>query len=225
MKSLCMVSVSLVFTLACAGTGPAARREHGEVGQKRLPGIKKKPSVAPTTTIAGQEGTKRDRTLAAKEQSDKEAGGKQKSARGEKSATQELLRELIAIVEEEKATATKDEMAAEDEVMLEITGLIMEETMTKIGYDFYEYFFLFWEAPQGISVEDYNILISEKASPMWGSWVRVDVDETTVWSRVLRPRSEEIEDAVKEAIGTTQQYLHNYEQYQFKSKDMVGSDI
>jgi len=109
--------------------------------------------------------------------------------------------------------------------MLEISGLIIEQTMTKIGYDFYEYFFLLWEAPEGISVRDYNIFINERASPMWGSWVRVGVDETTVWSRVLRPRSEEIEDAAKQAIAATRQYLSNYEQYQFKTKDMVGTGI
>lgn len=130
---------------------------------------------------------------------------------------------LIAGIEEERA-ATKEEIAAEEELMLEITGLIIEETMTRIGYEFYEYFFLFWEAPE-VEVKDYNILISEKASPIWGSWVKVNIDDTTVWSKVIRPRSEEIEDAVKQAIEATKQYLYNYEQYQFQTEDMVGTGI
>ena len=112
----------------------------------------------------------------------------------------------------------------EEELMEEISGLIIEETMTKIGYEFYEYFFLLWEAPE-VGVKDYNIFINERASPLWGSWVRVNVDGTTVWNRVLRPRSEEIEDAVKQAIEATKQYFYNYEQYQFQTEDMVGTGI
>ena len=141
----------------------------------------------------------------------------------ETTAAPEKISGLIAKIEEERA-ATKEEIAAEEELMLEITGLIIEETMTRIGYEFYEYFFLFWEAPE-VEVKDYNILISEMASPMWGSWVKVNVDETTVWSKMLKPRSEEIEDAVKIAIEATKQYLYNYEQYQFQTEDMVGTGI
>lgn len=172
----------------------------------------------------GQKDAKPEKILAAEEKPAKEIAGKQKHAKAEKTtAVPKKISGLIARIEEERA-ATKEEIAAEEELMLEITGLIIEETMTRIGYEFYEYFFLFWEAPE-VEVKDYNILISEKASPIWGSWVKVNIDETTVWSRVLRPRSEEIEDAVKQAIEATKQYLYNYEQYQFQTEDMVGTGI
>lgn len=150
--------------------------------------------------------------------------GKQESTKPGGAATQKLLSELFAIAHEEKVVATKDEAEAEEILMLEISGLIFEETMTRIGYEFYEYFFLFWEAPE-VEVKEYNILISEIASPIWGSWVKVNVDETTVWSKMLRPRSEEVEDAVKEAIEATKQYLNNYAQYQFQTEDMVGTGM
>lgn len=121
--------------------------------------------------------------------------------------------------------ATQEEIAAEEWLMDEITGLVIERTMTKIGYDFYEYFFLLWEAPRATGIQDYNITINERASPLWGSWVWVDVNGTTIWNKVLRPRSAEIEEAAKEAIETTKQYLVNYEQYQFQSEDLVGTGI
>lgn len=124
-------------------------------------------------------------------------------------------------------TESKDgriEEEIEKELMEEISGLIIEETMTKIGYEFYEYFFLLWEAPE-VEIKDYNIFINEKASPLWGSWVKVNIDGTTVWNRILRPRSEEIEEAVKQAIEATKQYLYNYEQYQFQTEDMVGTGM
>ena len=108
--------------------------------------------------------------------------------------------------------------------MQEITGLIVEETMTKIGYEFYETFFLLWEAPQ-VQVKDYNILITEKATPTWGSLVEVKIGETAVFGRMLRPRSEDIEEAVKEAIGATRQYLDSYDKEQLQSPDLTGSGI
>lgn len=113
---------------------------------------------------------------------------------------------------------------AEEELMKEITGLIIEQTMTKIGYEFYENFFIHWEAPEGI--KDYNIFINERAGP-WGSWVRVDIDTKTVWEKVLRPRSEEIEEAAKEAVEATKEYLEQYEETKRKLEggDLIGSGI
>ena len=131
---------------------------------------------------------------------------------------------MIPKVEKIERPATKEEIAAEEELMQEITGLIIEETMTKIGYEFYEFFFLFWEPPE-VELKDYNILITERASPRWGSWVQVAVNETVIWSRVLRPRSAEIEEAVKQAIEAAKEYLYNYEKYQFQTQDMVGTGI
>lgn len=155
----------------------------------------------------------------------KEIADKQKEEKPAKTtAATKKISGLIAKIEGPERAATKEEIAAEEELMLEITGLIIEETMTRIGYEFYEYFFLFWEAPE-VEVKDYNILISEFASPIWGSWVKVNIDETTVWSKMLRPRSEEIEDAVKQAVEATKRYLYNYEQYQFQTEDMVGTGI
>ncbi len=117
-----------------------------------------------------------------------------------------------------------NEVAAEEEkVMEEISGLIIEQTMTGIGYGFYETFFVLWEAPEGI--KEYNIFIIERASPTWGSWVEVNVDDTTVWSNVLKPRFEEIEEAVKEAVEVAKIYLQHYEEYQLQSEDMVGNGM
>ena len=150
---------------------------------------------------------------------------KQKAAKPEKpSAAEEKISSLIARIIEEERAATKEEIAAEEQLMQEITGLIIEETMTKIGYEFYEYFFFLWEPPE-VELKHYNIVIIEKASPMWGSLVEVKIGDTTIWSRMLRPRSEEIEESAKQAIETTKEYLRNYEKHQLKTKDMMGTGI
>ncbi|MBZ9577841.1 hypothetical protein KJA13_02275 [Patescibacteria group bacterium] len=150
----------------------------------------------------------------------------QKEVKPEKtSAAEEKLSRSIGKIEEAERAATKREIAAEEELMEEITGLIIEQTMTKIGYEFYENFFIRWEAPKGI--KGYNIFIDERASPLWGSWIQIKVDTTMVWSKVLKPRSEEIEEAAKQAVEVTKGFLSRYEEYkrELEGPDMVGSGI
>ena len=127
--------------------------------------------------------------------------------------------------EEVEKIATKEEIAVEEELMEEITGLIIEETMTRIGYEFYENFFILWEAPEGI--KDYNIFIDERASPLWGSWIQVKIDTTIVWSKILKPRSEEIEEAAEKAVEVTKEFLSRYEEYkkELEGPDIVGNGI
>ena len=215
MRRLCVISV-LIFAIGYSVCSTVVLAEQEKT-------VQEKKEAAETAIVSEiHENSRALRKAVAKDQ---EVPEKQKAAKPEKpSAAEEKIRKLIETIKEEERMATKEEIAAEEELMLEITGLIIEETMTKIGYEFYEYFFLFWEAPE-VEVKDYNILINERASPLWGSWVKVNIDETVVWSKVLRPRSEEIEDAVKQAIEATKQYLFNYEQYQFQTEDMVGSGI
>jgi len=181
--------------------------------------VQEKKEAAETAIISEiHENSRALKKTVAKEQ---EVPEKQKDAKPEgTSAAKEKIKDIIAEIEEEQKAAAE----AEEELMQEITGLIIEETMTKIGYDFYEYFFLLWETPE-VELKDYNILISERASPMWGSLVEVKIGETTVWSNMLRPRSAEIEESAQQAIEATKNYLRNYEKYQLKTIDMMGTGI
>ena len=217
-----MVSGLLVLTLACRGGDPVAGvRQKTEATEPRQT-VRQKTTDTATTR---QEQEKTQEAVAAPEKRSREVTREPEAAeRQEAAPKREGTSELMSRLKGERA-ATAEEIAAEEELMEEISGLIMEETMTKIGYEFYEYFFLLWEPPQEVGVKDYNIFISELASPMWGSWVSVSVNGATVWSRVLKPRSAEVEDSAKEAILVTQQYLYNYQQYQFQSEDLVGTGI
>lgn len=114
-----------------------------------------------------------------------------------------------------------------------INGLITERTMTKVGYEFYENFYTFWEALEGLPKEfkDYNISISERANPTWGSWIQVKVSvkitPTVIWSKIVRPRSEEVKEAAEKAVEATKNYLYRYEEYReaLESSDMAGDGI
>jgi len=108
---------------------------------------------------------------------------------------------------------------------LEIDGLIIDRTKTKLGHDFYQLFYSHWEAPYGIS--GYDIIISEKPMPGRGSLVQVKVKGTLIFNRRLTPRYAEIEKTADLAVQVTLNYLYNYENYQrqLSGEDMKGSGI
>lgn len=108
---------------------------------------------------------------------------------------------------------------------LEIDGLIIDRTKTKLGHDFYQLFYSQWEAPYGIS--GYDIIISEKPMPGRGSLVQVTVKGTLIFNRRLTPRYAEIEKTADLAVQVTLNYLYNYENYQrqLSGEDMKGSGI
>ncbi len=65
-------------------------------------------------------------------------GGRPRDAK----TVEKRLEEAIAEIQKEQT------VQAEQQLIQEITGLIVEETMTKIGYEFYECFFLLWDRPR-----------------------------------------------------------------------------
>ena len=112
---------------------------------------------------------------------------------------------------------------------VEIDGLIIDQTQTRIGQEFYQNFVTFWEAPLGI--EDYNILITEMANPTWGSWIWVEVggfvSKEIVYREILKPKSEEIEETAQKGVEVVKKYLYHLKEYgeEVSEKDMKGTGI
>jgi len=112
---------------------------------------------------------------------------------------------------------------------VEIDGLIIDQTQTRIGQEFYQNFVTFWEAPLGI--EDYNILITEMANPTWGSWIWIEVgglvSKEIVYREILKPRSEEIEKTAQKGVEVVREYLYRLIEYgkEVTEKDMSGTGI
>jgi curli production assembly/transport component CsgE len=86
-----------------------------------------------------------------------------------------------------------------------LTGLIFDQTKTKAGRDFYEAFNLAWEFPSGM--EDTNILVTELTDPRWGSQLQIYVEDILVYATMLKPRLEDIEEKVDEAINAVLSYF------------------
>jgi hypothetical protein len=83
---------------------------------------------------------------------------------------------------------------------LGITGLVLNETKTKPGNEFFEFYSIYWKQVDGIS---YTVHITEQPGRGRGSFIKVLVDDTPVFFENLNPRTEVIEDAAKRASDVT----------------------
>ncbi len=88
----------------------------------------------------------------------------------------------------------------------EISGLVMDSTVTKAGRDFYDFFNTFWQAPDGLS---FTINISERADGFRGSYIWVYVDERIVFQGALNPRSDLIEGNAQNAAKRARSFIIN----------------
>lgn len=113
-------------------------------------------------------------------------------------------------------------IGAQNEV--EIEGLIIDQTRSKMGHDFYQEFVNSWEEPPG--VKSYNIVIGEQNDPRLGNWVVLEIGDS-VYRALLKPRAEDISQAASEAIAATRDYLLNLAEYEksLEEKDMKGKGI
>ena len=109
--------------------------------------------------------------------------------------------------------------------MTEINGLVVDETITKVGRDFYEVFYSQWEAPT--SEASYTIFIKELPQLGQGSLVSVYLDDTELFSQPVQPRYEVVEALAEYAVTLVSSYIINYEQMsqQLGNQDQQGSGI
>lgn len=108
---------------------------------------------------------------------------------------------------------------------IEIDGLLVDDTKTKTGKDFYDLFYGNWIAPQGS--KNYTITITEKPFRLTSTLIVVSINDTPVYQSILQPRQDIVEGLSDDAIATTQSYLSNYEELmrQLNGDDMTGSGI
>ena len=112
----------------------------------------------------------------------------------------------------------------------EINGLVVDETITKVGRDFYEVFYSKWEAPRSDASpgqQSYTIFIKELPQMGQGSLVSVYMDETELFSQPVQPRYDVIEAVAEYAVALVSSYVANYESLveQLGNEDQQGSGI
>ncbi len=125
----------------------------------------------------------------------------------------EALKNLLENITKEETKRMKGELE------LEIDGLIIEETMTKSGNDFYDFFYRDWEPP--VEARNYTIFIIERPFRLNMTMIEVSINETMVIQTFLQPRLEFVENLAAETVFTLQNYLANFEQIK---RDLEGDE-
>lgn len=128
---------------------------------------------------------------------------------------EELLKEFRKAFEKmveskEDSINEKKQQQAEKELMLELDGMVVDETRSRIGRDFYDLFYQNWQAPEEAS--NFTIRISEQPTPTLGSIVSVKVNDEMTFRYRLQPRFSLIERAAKFAAAKTRHHLETTQQ-------------
>ena len=88
-----------------------------------------------------------------------------------------------------------------------ITGLVVDETRTTVGRDFYDVFYEAWQAPEG-SV-NYTVVVEEQPVPSLGTRVIVRINDDVAFDTRLQPRYDQVREAALAAVMYAQRALAN----------------
>ncbi|WKN42130.1 CsgE family curli-type amyloid fiber assembly protein [Tunicatimonas pelagia] len=121
--------------------------------------------------------------------------------------------------------ARPDDIGQDGSEGVEINGLVVDETVTKVGRDFYELFYQQWNAP--ISTINYSLFIRERPMNGLGSQIAIYINETEIFAQAVQPRHEVVESLAHYAVSLANQYVQNYESIvqQLGNQDQQGSGI
>ena len=141
----------------------------------------------------------------------------------------------------ETEVAEPDSVLLEQEASFEeggASGLVFDNTRTKQGRDFYDFFYQQWSQAQQDSTmfgassllvgdEDFTILIEETPSNGSNTIMSIMVNDQLLWQQFMQPRLDAVLYLVENAVETIKQYVINYKdiQSQLGTADQVGTGI
>lgn len=108
---------------------------------------------------------------------------------------------------------------------LEIQSILIDDTHSKIGKDFYDAFYNIWEFP--LNGGGHTIVISEKTSPGLGTLIIISIDDEELISQNLQPNYDIIVEFAQNCAIYLQQYFENYKdiQQELQGNDLKGTGI
>jgi len=136
-----------------------------------------------------------------------------------KSAVPDNIKKFIPPTKTKKPiTSTKKIKTKVPVDVLEIDGLIIDETRSKIARDFYDLFFKKWVAPIGAKKEP---------SRGRGAQVSLTLNDQKIFKNFVPPRYDALENVVNFAIRVTRARLKDQTNIdsQLKEEDQMGSGI
>lgn len=125
----------------------------------------------------------------------------------------------------EVATSSKKKITNIAVDVLEIDGLIIDETRAKIARDFYDLFYKKWIAPP--NAKDFSIYIKEQPARGRGVQVLIAVNDQDIFQHFIPARYDDMEEVVNLAIRTARAYLMRRGSIadQLQEEDQMGNGI
>ena len=120
------------------------------------------------------------------------------------------------------------------------TSLILDNSRTKVGRDFYDLFYKHWSAlsTQADTTQrhgpalsampgDVVIMVEEIPSPGTANQILISIDDQPVWQQFVQARYELLEADALYALEVVRQYLANYQETQqlLGTQDQKGSGV
>lgn len=115
------------------------------------------------------------------------------------------FREAFNKLVEKGERKEKNEPTVTEYEGLGLGGLILDETRSKMGSNFYSVFYKHWDDPK--DVQNFTITVSEQPMPSRGTMVQVEIDNQLVFRNRLEPRYYKTEQAAKKAVRICQRRL------------------
>lgn len=111
---------------------------------------------------------------------------------------QELLSRYQHLVARRETTTRTSGGDLDPQQRLEIDGLVVDETQTKVGRDFYDVFYRLWQAPQ--DAFNFTVTVKERPSRGRGSIIVVQLNDEMAFQSQLQPKYDVIESAARQAV-------------------------
>jgi len=105
----------------------------------------------------------------------------------------------------QKVTSSSDADDTDAEAGVSIGGLVINDTRTTIGRDFYNAFYSRWSTPEG--AENVIVRVREQPRPNLGTRILVEVEDERVFQATLQPRLQQIKKAARIARARANRYL------------------
>lgn len=146
-----------------------------------------------------------------------------------------VAQDVEGTVDENETTAVLTERTLTEDLP---TSLILDNTRTKVGRDFYENFYREWSEMTadtaqvaalmaGLDPEDFIITIDEMPAGGSGTIVSITVNDQLIWQQFLQPRGDAFLATVASGTETIRGYFENFQsiQSELQSKDMSGTGV
>lgn len=111
---------------------------------------------------------------------------------------------------------------------LEIEGLVLDETRSKLAHDFYELFYNSWTSSEEPSLGDHTIVIREMPGQIgFGTRIIVEVDGEQLSTLNLQPRAELVENLANQLVESLKEHFLNPqgESNPIQTEDIDGSGV